>query len=187
MPIYEFHSPDSGKIYSFYAPSVSYAKLTPLCPDGDKMKMVKLLSGFSITGRNEEIPEAAPDADPDDPFAGMDPAKSGELMKELEGSIAGMDDENPDPRQMATLMRKMCEYSGERMDEPMEEVIRKLEEGMNPEELEDRMGDFMGDENDAGTEEKDGDESMQSRLRKLLTKTPKRDPQLYEFRDFIKK
>lgn len=84
-------------------------------------------------------------------------------------------------------MRKMCEYSGERMDEPMEEVIRKLEEGMNPEELEDRMGDFMGDENDAGMEEKDGDESMQSRLRKLLTKTPKRDPQLYEFRDFIKK
>ena len=51
------------------------------------MKMVKLLSGFSITGRNEEIPEAAPEADPDDPFAGMDPAKSGELMKELEGSI----------------------------------------------------------------------------------------------------
>jgi DNA-directed RNA polymerase sigma subunit (sigma70/sigma32) len=98
-----------------------------------------------------------------------------------------MDDENPDPRQMATLMRKMCEYSGERMDEPMEEVIRKLEEGMNPEELEDRMGDFMGDENDAGTEEKDGEESMQSRLRKLLGKTPKRDPQLYEFRDFIKK
>ena len=58
------------------------------------MKMVKLLSGFSITGRNEEIPEAAPEADPNDPFAGMDPAKSGELMKELEGSIAGMDEEN---------------------------------------------------------------------------------------------
>ena len=48
------------------------------------MKMVKLLSGFSITGRNEEIPEATPESDPDDPFAGMDPAKSGELMKELE-------------------------------------------------------------------------------------------------------
>ena len=190
MPIYEFHSPDTGKIYSFYAPSVSYAKLTPLCPDGDKMKMVKLLSGFSITGRNEEIPEAAPEADPDDPFAGMDPAKSGELMKELESSIAGMDDENPDPKQMGTLMRKMCEYSGERMDEPMEEVIRKLEEGMNPEELEDRMGDFMGDESDdgmGGFEQKDGEESMKSRLKKLLTKTPKRDPQLYEFRDYIKK
>ena len=63
----------------------------------------------------------------------------------------------------------------------MEEVIRKLEEGTNPEELEDRMGDFMGDENDAGTEEKDGEESMQSRLKKLLTKTPRVDPQLYEF------
>lgn len=154
------------------------------------MKMVKLLSGFSITGCNDETPEAVPESDPDDPFAGMDPAKSSELMKELESSIAGMDDENPDPKQMGTLMRKMCEYSGERMDEPMEEVIRKLEEGMNPEELEDRMGDFMGDESDdgmAGFEQKDGEESMQSRLKKLLTKTPKRDPQLYEFRDYIKK
>ena len=113
--------------------------------DGNKMKMVKLLSGFSITGCNDETPEAVPDSDPDDQFAGMDPAKSSELMKELESSIAGMDDENPDPKQMGTLMRKMCEYSGERMDEPMEEVIRKLEEGMNPEELEDRMGDFMGE------------------------------------------
>ena len=101
-----------------------------------------------------------------------------------------MDDENPDPKQMGTLMRKMCEYSGERMDEPMEEVIRKLEEGMNPEELEDRMGNFMGDESDdgmGGFEQKDGEESMKSRLKKLLTKTPKRDPQLYEFRDYIKK
>ena len=26
-------------------------------------------------------------------------------------------------------MRKMCEITGERMDEPMEEVVRKLEEG----------------------------------------------------------
>ena len=80
MPIYEFHSPDTGKIYSFYAPSVSYAQLTPLCPDGNKMKMVKLLSGFSITGRNEQTPDAVPESEPDDPFAGMDPAKSGEMM-----------------------------------------------------------------------------------------------------------
>ena len=42
------------------------------------------------------------------------------------------------------------------MDEPMEEVVRKLEEGMNPDELEDRMGDFMGeDEGDSPSESND--------------------------------
>ena len=44
MPIYEFHSPDTGKIYSFYAPSFSFSELVPKCPDGTNNKMVKLLS-----------------------------------------------------------------------------------------------------------------------------------------------
>ena len=47
------------------------------------------------------------------------------------------------PRQMGSLMRKMSELTGESMDEPMEEVVRKLEEGMNPDELEERMGILM--------------------------------------------
>ena len=120
----------------------------------------------------------------------MDPSKSGELMKELESSIAGMDEENPDPRQMGSLMRRMCELSGENMDEPMEEVIRKLEEGTNPEELEERMGDFMGEDGEEGIprgKDEDGEDTIHSRLRKLLMKTPSRDPQLYEFKDYLTK
>ena len=39
MPIYEFHSPDTGKIYSFYAPSFTFSELVPKCPDGKKNKM----------------------------------------------------------------------------------------------------------------------------------------------------
>ena len=76
MPIYEFMSRDTGKIYSFFAHSISYAEKTPLCPDGKKYKMQKVVSGFSITGKKEEPPEI-PDqdagGDPNDPFAGMDP------------------------------------------------------------------------------------------------------------------
>ena len=106
--------------------------------------MRKLISGFSITGKKENPNEAfdLPD-DPDDPFAGMDEAKAATAMRELEGAIEGMDEDNPDPRQMGRLMRRMCELTGESMDEPMEEVVRKLEEGMNPDELEDRMGDVF--------------------------------------------
>ena len=147
MPIYEFYSPDTRKIYSFFARSLSQSEETPFCPDGKKYAMKKLLSGFSITGRKADAPDL-PEAEgnSDDPFEGMDPNQAEGVMKELEGAMNGMDDENPDPRQMGQLMRKMCEMTGERMDEPMEEVVRKLEEGMDPDALEERMGNFLGDD-----------------------------------------
>ena len=108
-------------------------------------------------------------------------------MKELEGAMNGMDEENPDPRQMGQLMRKMCEMTGERMDEPMEEVVRKLEEGMDPDALEERMGDFM--ENDGGEEALGVDQSAaqqaKAKLRSLMKKRLVRDPELYEFSEYL--
>lgn len=192
MPIYEFMSRDTGKIYSFFAHSISYAEKTPLCPDGKKYKMQKVVSGFSITGKKEEPPEIPcqdAGADPNDPFAGMDPNQAEKVMKELEGAMGGMDEDNPDPKQMGQLMRKMCEMTGETMDEPMEEVVRKLEEGADPDELEDRMGDFLGDEESGpipGGEEGDLKESVKTRLKKLMKKKMIRDPKLYEFSEFLK-
>ncbi len=192
MPIYEFMSRDTGKIYSFFAHSISYAEKTPLCPDGKKYKMQKVVSGFSITGKKEEPPEIPGQdagADPNDPFAGMDPNQAEKVMKELEGAMGGMDEDNPDPRQMGQLMRKMCEMTGETMDEPMEEVVRKLEEGADPDELEDRMGDFLGDEEPgamAGGGEDEARESVKSRLKKLMKKKMVRDPKLYEFSEYLK-
>ena len=192
MPIYEFMSRETGKIYSFFAHSPSYAEKTPNCPDGKKYKMEKVMSGFSITGKNEDPPEASGVGgvdDPDDPFAGMDPNQAEKVMKELEGAMGGMDEDNPDPKQMGQLMRKMCEMTGESMDEPMEEVVRKLEEGADPDELEDRMGDFMGDEELGGassSEQDDPKESVKSRLKRMIRKQMVRDPELYEFSEYIK-
>ena len=74
-------------------------------------------------------------------------------------------DDNPDPKQMGSLMRKMCEMTGERMDEPMEEVVRKLEEGMDPDELEDRMGDVLGDEGADGEIEQGEGEGSEVKAR----------------------
>ena len=69
------------------------------------------------------------------------------------------------------------------MDGAMEEVIRKLEEGANPEELEAKMEGVMDDPdvtdegNDAIQERMEGTE----KLKFLLT----RDPELYEMEDFF--
>lgn len=188
MPIYEFYSPGTRKIYSFFARSLSHAEAIPVCPDGKKYEMKKLISGFSITGQSSDDSEPVDTgSNPDDPFSGMDPGQAEKVMQELEGTLGRMDEDNPDPRQMGSLMRKMCEMTGEGMDEPMEEVVRKLEEGMDPDELEGRMGDFMDGE---GSDEKieleggAGDE-VKARLRNLMKKTMVRDPELYELSDYL--
>ena len=115
----------------------------------------------------EESPEGM---DPNDPFAGMSETQTNAMMQEMEGAIEGMDEDNPDPRQMGNLMRRMCELTGEKMDEPMEEVVRKLEEGMNPDELEDRMGDFMGDESESENplDSTDKQEATKAKWRRLI-------------------
>ena len=185
MPIYEFFSPEKGKIYSFFARSSDYAVKIPLCPDGKQFKMKKLLSGFSITGQKSET-ETEPGADnfaeSDDPFANMNEAQSAKMMKELEGAIGGMDDDNPDPKQMGALMRKMCAMTGEKMDESMEEVVRRLEEGTDPDELEDHMSDFDFENNEESSLDADEDKGKTKSSSKKFTL---RDPYLYEFEDYL--
>ena len=68
---------------------------------------------------------------------------------------------------MGSLMRKMSELTGESMDEPMEEVVRKLEEGMNPDELEERMGDLDVDETENSS---DSEKNNDSKLKRLFRK-----------------
>ena len=44
---------------------------------------------------------------------------------------------------MGSLIRKMSEMTGESIDEQMEEVVRKLEEGKDPNDIEQEMEDLM--------------------------------------------
>ena len=154
MPIYEFYSPSTNKIYTFFARSFAYADKMPRCPDGDGHAMEKLLSAFSVTGGSKTGDDSAGDlpGGGDDPFSGMTNSQMDAAMHELEKTVGSMDEENPDPRQMGQLMRKMAEMTGETMDEGMDEVIRRLEEGADPDELEDTMGDLLG-EDDAADDE----------------------------------
>ena len=90
---------------------------------GKNLKMEKLISGFSITGKQVSDTAEQTEVDNSDPLSGLEPGKADLLMKEMEKSIDGMDDENPDPKQMGSLIRKMSEMTGESIDEQMEEVV----------------------------------------------------------------
>src|SRR6266446_7174234 len=124
MPIYEFFCPNNRRIYSFFARSMRYADKLPRCPDNPKWTMERMISGFAITGRAKQPSAAAPGGNDFDD-AKME-AAMGEMEREF-GSIA--DSDNPDPRAMAKMMRRLGEISGQKMPAQVDEVIARLEKG----------------------------------------------------------
>jgi len=186
MPIYEFYSPDTGKIYSFFARTLSHAHKIPNCPDGKKFKMHKKFSSFAVTGKvkkNDEGKQLLDKGDDNfDPLENLPPGQASKVMRELEGAVSSMDDENPDPRQMGALMRRVCDLTGEKIDGTMEEVVRKLEEGTDPEELESKLGESLENLDDA--QEENSDEKVPHRRRFHFSMV--RDPNLYEMEDYLK-
>lgn len=182
MPIYEYYSPDTNRIYSFFAKTLAQGRQTPKCPDNPKARMVKLISGFSIGGRAKDEPATAPSASDAAEDARMEAA-----MKEMEGSMASIDEN--DPRALARMMRRMSELAGERLDEPMEEAVRKLEEGADPDALEEEMGGLFGDDSgepgapghDAPADAKKGEPREGRAKFKVRRPPPTRDPKLYDY------
>ena len=66
------------------------------------------------------------------------------LLAEAEG----MDED--DPRAMGRLMRRMAEETGEPMPPEMQEMVRRLEAGEDPEAIEEDMGDVFGEDGGGG-------------------------------------
>lgn len=169
MPIYEFFSPDTNKVYSFFARSLSQGQKIPRCPDQPGARMERMVSRFAVTGRATENSEPTPD----------DPRME-RVMAEMEREMSGLDESNPDPRALGRMMRKMTEATGQAMPKDMEQMIRRLEAGEDPEKLEEEFGDaFEGmDLPDDPAPNAEGGARARSRR-------PVRDPALYEMSDFI--
>jgi hypothetical protein len=188
MPIYEFYSPDTHKVYSFFARSLAQGRLTPRCPDDASARMERCVSQFAVTGRAKEKEEASGGDDLDDPR--MEAA-----MAQLEREMAGMDEENPDPRQLGHLMRRMSELTGERLPGEMEEMVRRLELGEDPDKLEEEYGDVFDEDGGMGAEgfggeggdDADGEPKTEGRVRRWWRqhRAPQRDPKLYEMAEFV--
>ena len=174
MPIYEFYCPDNHKVYQFFARSLAQAERIPACPDNPNFRMVKRISGFAIGGAEKKSSDGAEDGgpSPDDP-------KMMAAMAQMERAVSGMDENNPDPRQMGLLMRQMAEMTGERLTSEMEEMVRRLEEGTDPDVLEEQFGDLLGDEEggDPMAGMSDADEGSIGSFRG----PPIKDETLYEF------
>ena len=178
MAIFEFYCPDNNRIYSFFARNAEQAKCIPRCPDNPAFHMERRISSFSVTGIHSKSSEGGI---PDDDDPRMIAA-----MGEMEHMMAGMDQDQPDPRKMGQIMRRMAELSGEKLDGNMEAMIRKLEEGCSPDQLEEELGsvfDNCGEENDipGDTTEPGGSLSVRWEANRRKLMGPQRDPKLYDY------
>lgn len=192
MPIYEYYCPDNHTIYQFFAKTLAQGQTTPRCPDNPKFRLKKVVSAFAITsgGASDEAPEKKTDA------AGGDPAgdaKTEAAMGAMEKEFSSIDEN--DPKAMGRMMRRMSELTGEKMDGEFEEVVRKLEEGADPDSLEDQLGGGEEQYEDSGDPFGGGmgaDPGMpparepadpkEPRHRfKIQRVAPRRDPKLYDY------
>ena len=82
-------------------------------------------------------------------------------------------------------MRKMMDITGEKMPEPMLEMLARMEKGEDPEKLEAEYGDVLDDGSmgDLGMGKGEGEKGSTGALRRRLP--PRRDPTLYEMAEYL--
>ncbi|ATC65505.1 FmdB family transcriptional regulator [Nibricoccus aquaticus] len=181
MPIYEYYCPDNHTVYQFFAKTLAQGRTIPKCPDNPKFRMQKAVSAFAVTsgGKSTEAGEAAGDAGA--PGDAAEDARMEAAMGVMEKEFSSVDEN--DPRAMGRMMRRMAEMTGEKIDGEMEEVVRKLEEGADPESLEDQLGGGgPSDENGQGGPGGPAPEPKEKRHRyKPAQRALRRDPALYDY------
>lgn len=187
MPIYEYYCPDNHTIYQFYAKTLAQGQTTPKCPDNPAFRMQKKVSAFAITKGGSREEPAAPAGEASDP---AEDARMDAAIDEMEKEFSSVDEN--DPKAMARMMRRMSEVSGEKLEGEMEEMVRKLEEGADPDSLEEMLGtdgeggedsgDPLGGGMGPGSGEGAGKKPMERRHRfRVRRLPPRRDPKLYDY------
>lgn len=135
MPIYEFYCRDCNTIFNFFSRTVNTSK-KPKCPKCARRTLTRQVSVFAVTGRAKEDDGAG-----DLPF---DEEKMGRAMEALAREAEGIDENNP--RQAADMMRRLTEMTGIELGPQMQEALRRMEAGEDPEQVEADMGDLLEEE-----------------------------------------
>jgi putative FmdB family regulatory protein len=163
MPIYEFYCKKCNTIFNFFSKTVN-TKKRPKCPKCKTKKLSRQVSLFSVTGKAKE------DSGMEDlPF---DEAKMEQAMRMLAGEADKINED--DPRQAANLMRKLSDMTGLQLGQGMDEALKRMESGEDPEQIEAEMGDILEGEDPFILPEKRG------KGLKIKQKAPLRDETLYD-------
>jgi putative FmdB family regulatory protein len=164
MPIYEFYCPDCHTLFNFFSRRVNTEK-RPVCPRCGRPELERRVSLFAIS-RNR--PESGDDDMPD-----FDEERLEQAMGALASEADALDED--DPREMGRFMRRLFDATGLNMGESMQEAIRRMEAGDDPDRIEEEMGDLLESEDPFSSGTKRG---LGGRLRRMLPPTV--DETLYE-------
>jgi putative FmdB family regulatory protein len=134
MPIYEFYCKDCNTVFNFFSKTVNTRK-TPLCPRCKTTKLTRQMSKFAVTGKASE---GGHDDLP------IDETKMEKAMEMMAREAEHINED--DPRQAAKLMRKLTEMTGVELGGGMQEAIRRMENGEDPEKIEAEMGALMDED-----------------------------------------
>lgn len=131
VPIYEFLCRTCNKIFSFHSFKVATEK-KPTCPKCGATDLGRVPSRFGVA--------VSTGAGMDDDSEVDDPRMEREMMR-FASELENMDENNP--KAMAAAVRRMTEIAGEDVTPAMEEMIRRLEAGEDPEKVEEELGDAI--------------------------------------------
>jgi putative FmdB family regulatory protein len=135
MPIYEFYCPECHMIFNFFSRTINTEKIPP-CPKCNRLKLERQMSSFAVLrGVKEDQEDGLPD---------IDESKLEKAMTALAGEAERINED--DPKQAAQLMRKLTHMTGLELGTGMEEALRRMEAGEDPEQIEAEMGDLLEEE-----------------------------------------
>jgi putative FmdB family regulatory protein len=165
MPIYEFYCDICNTIYSFFSRSAHTTKRPP-CPKCRNRKLTRQMSTFAKIGNANAKDEVNSGDLP------IDEAKMEKALDLLAREAEGMNDD--DPRHAARLMRKFTDATGANLGPSMEEAMKRMEAGEDPDQIEAEMGDRIEGEEPFIFDGKTQIKGTRKRV------TPRRDETLYD-------
>ncbi|MBN1932597.1 MAG: zinc ribbon domain-containing protein [Desulfobacterales bacterium] len=163
MPIYEFYCKDCHTIFNFFSKTVNTTK-NPNCPKCKHQTLSRQVSIFAVTGKAKE--ETGGD---DLPF---DENKMEQAIQMVAGEAEKINED--DPRQAADLMRRLSDMTGLELGAGMNEALKRMEKGEDPEQIEAEMGDLLEKEEPFLLPDKKG------KAFKVKYKAPIKDETLYD-------
>ena len=143
MPVYEFYCGDCNTIFNFFSYRTDTTK-RPVCPKCRNNQMERLISRVSVLrGAKEESDMKIPD---------IDESKLQKAMSLLEKEASNLKED--DPRQAAHVIRRLIDTTGLNLGSKMEEALRRLEKGEDPDMIEKDMEDILDEDNLFGSDRK---------------------------------
>ena len=174
MPIYEFYCERCHTIFNFFSPGVNTTK-TPTCPRCEKTRLKRQMSRFATVKQVGDVGGGSGEAGAGTP----DEARMERAMEAFAREAESVNED--DPRAAAQMMRRFSEMAGMPIGPGMEEALRRIEAGEDPDAVESEMGDLLEGEDPFGAPGEAAGADLPGGKRAVVARSrpPARDEKLY--------